>query len=86
MKSKHEAPARKIKHTIRLFMETMTYRVPLAVTKIFVLPDNTSYPICPRCLISLDREYISFCDRCGQKLNWDLFENAKICHPDFKER
>lgn len=79
MRNKQEAPTKEANHTIRLFMEAITYRVPLPVTKVFVFPDNTSYPVCPKCEISLEREYMSFCDRCGQKLNWDVFKSAKIC-------
>lgn len=85
MRNKQETPTRKVKHPIRLFMKAITYRVPLPVTKVLVLPNKASYPICPKCSISLEREYMSFCDRCGQKLNWDLFDNAEICHPGFKE-
>ena len=34
---------------------------------------NYSYPICPRCRTSLEREYQSFCDRCGQALSWKKY-------------
>ncbi len=86
MKNKQKTLRRKEKHNIGLFMKAITYRVPLPVTKVLVLPNDTSYPICPKCFVSIEREYMSFCDRCGQKLSWNLFENAEICHPGFKER
>ena len=54
------------------------YRIPLLVTAILLLPSGDSYPICPRCDCSIDREYMRFCDRCGQRLCWDLFDFAKI--------
>lgn len=31
------------------------------------------YPICPRCGISLEREFMKFCNNCGQKLGWDKY-------------
>ena len=82
MKSNLTIPAKKRKHSMRLFMEVVTYRVPLPVTKVIAFT-NTTYPLCPRCDLSLEREYMSFCDRCGQKLNWDLFEHAAICRPGY---
>lgn len=85
MRNKQETATRKVKHPIRLFVRAIAYRVPLPVTKVLVLPNNNSYPICPKCLISLEREYMSFCDRCGQKLNWDLLENATVCHTGYKK-
>ena len=75
--------AEKSKHSIRILADAVSYRIPLPVTKVIVY-SKTSYPICPRCTVSLEREYVSFCDRCGQKLNWDLFEHAKVIHPVYK--
>ena len=60
------------------FFLAVTYRIPLAVTKVLRLPSGTCYPICPRCNGSLDREYMHFCDRCGQRLGWDMIEFADI--------
>lgn len=37
----------------------------------------SSFPICPRCKITMEREYQSFCDRCGQALHWKGFGKAK---------
>ena len=39
-----------------------------------------AYPVCPRCAISLDREYQRFCDRCGQRLGWQGYKKARIIH------
>lgn len=33
---------------------------------------NTRYYICPGCGIFLEREFVHYCDSCGQKLNWHL--------------
>jgi len=84
MKNNLVTPAAKPRHSIRLFTDAVSYRIPLPVTKVIAY-SKTTYPICPRCTVSLDREYMSFCDRCGQKLNWDLFEYAKVIYPDHKK-
>lgn len=81
MKSNLVTPAKKCKFSMRLFTEAISYRVPLPVTKVIVFTHNNTYPVCPRCSICLDREYMSFCDQCGQKLGWDLFKYAKSCYP-----
>ena len=59
----------------------MTYRVPFAVTEVFVFANGHSYPVCPRCNRSMDREYMRFCDRCGQRLGWKQFDYASIVRP-----
>lgn len=85
MKSISETPVKKQKQIIPPFMRAISYRIPLPVTKVILYSDDTTYPICPRCLISLEREYVSFCDRCGQKLSWDLLDHAEICYPGYKK-
>ena len=52
--------------------KSVSYRVPMNVTDVF-LYKNYSYPICPRCKITLEREYQAFCDRCGQALSWKKY-------------
>ena len=86
MKSKLEIPITKQKYTTRLFIKAVSYRIPLPVTKIIVYADNTTYPLCPKCESALEREYVFFCDQCGQKLNWDLFEYARVVHPRSKRK
>ena len=76
--------ATKSKHSIRMFADAVSYRIPLPVTKVIVY-SKTTYPICPRCAVSLEREYMAFCDRCGQRLNWDFFEHAKVIYPDYQK-
>ena len=39
---------------------------------------KTTYYVCPRCKITLEREFMAFCDRCGQKLDWRSYKKAKI--------
>ena len=57
------------------------YRCPMTVGE-YVLYQSafykeSAYYICPRCDVTLDREYQTFCDRCGQRLNWKDTQNAK---------
>lgn len=59
----------------------VSYRIPMRVVSIRCFRRaacSYSYPVCPRCHITLDREYQSFCDRCGQALSWTRFARAEI--------
>ncbi len=62
--------------------EELSYRIAMQVTHYRQhLSFNLSYtifPVCPRCLSNLEREYQAFCDRCGQKLSWDFFHYATL--------
>ena len=64
------------------FFLAVSYRIPLQVTEVLQLPSGTAYPICPRCHSSLDREYKHFCDRCGQRLGWDMIEFTDVINCD----
>lgn len=44
----------------------------------------TTFPICPKCDCTFEREYQSFCDRCGQKLDWSGYERAVLVFPGAK--
>ena len=59
-----------------------SYRFPIPVTEVFYYVDSlagpTTYPICPRCHTTISREFQSFCDRCGQALNWEGLKQAVI--------
>ena len=46
------------------------YRSSLQITQVRIFQNRHAYYACPRCDSSLDREYMSYCDRCGQCLNW----------------
>ena len=58
--------------------DAVSYRIPRLVTEMICFRDGNEYPVCPRCEITLEREYQAFCDRCGQALNWTLFDYATI--------
>lgn len=75
---------RKVKRITRLiiFVDAVSYRIPRPVTKVIRLSsEGYCFPVCPRCEISMDREYVSFCDRCGQRLDWKHLDNAEIVFP-----
>lgn len=54
------------------------YRLPMRVNRILVYESGAAYPVCPQCERTLDREYQSFCDRCGQRLSWEKLKCASI--------
>ena len=58
--------------------EELSYRIPRRVRAVLEIKDGDNYSICPKCKCTMERDYQSFCDRCGQKLNWDYFEKAKV--------
>ena len=61
-----------------------SWRVPMPVTELKVFsncPGRPAYYGCPRCGITMEREFMSFCDRCGQRLGWQGCQNAKIVYP-----
>ena len=62
--------------------EELSYRFPRKVTRfrrhLSSGCSDSVFPVCPRCHRNLGREYQSFCDRCGQKLDWDCFQYATL--------
>lgn len=71
-------------NSVGFIMGAATYRLARPVTKVIHLASSEdTYPVCPRCRISMDREYISFCDRCGQKLSWEHWGQGQIIAEPF---
>lgn len=56
----------------------LSFRIAMPVKEVIMRKNHFTYPICPRCRISIEREYMSFCDRCGQALDWDSYSDAVI--------
>ena len=52
----------------------LRYRLPMSVTTGRVLGGMGWHPVCPRCKVTLEREYMGFCDRCGQRLDWEKWD------------
>lgn len=64
-------------------LDALFYRAPMRVTEIRVFRfafSETGYPVCPRCGRTMEREYMSFCSRCGQRLDWENYEHAGITY------
>ena len=63
-----------------LFQLAITYRMPMKVDKAIIfqkfLGDDIYY-CCPRCQNTLDREFVAYCDRCGQCLEWHDYRKSK---------
>ena len=61
--------------------DAQSYRTPMRVTAVrryLDCPQLFTYPICPRCGSTMDREYQAYCDRCGQALDWKGFSTAVV--------
>jgi len=62
-----------------IFLDAVSYRVELPVTQfVYYRSMGSGYPLCPRCDITIEHEYMQYCDRCGQKLGWDHWEDAEV--------
>jgi transcription initiation factor TFIIIB Brf1 subunit/transcription initiation factor TFIIB len=62
------------------FRLLMTYRVPMMVDEAIIyrkaFTDDLYYR-CPRCQTFLARDFMAYCDRCGQCLDWREYRKAK---------
>lgn len=57
----------------------LQYRLPMPVSEVvYYKCYGTAYPRCPRCGITIEREYMHYCDRCGQRLDWSQYDLADI--------
>ncbi len=67
----------------------ITYRLPLKVTEVRVFRSpvcgTTGYYVCPRCKTTMEREYMAYCSRCGQRLDWSDCENAQEIYPESRD-
>lgn len=62
----------------KLLAGIFSHTIPLKVREIMVFKGGDSYPVCPNCGITIGREYVNFCDRCGQRLSWKRFDFADV--------
>ena len=80
--------ARTITIPLKTFLRLKGYRKPMRVNEIMMFSSSVNgengYYVCPKCKITLEWEFMDFCDRCGQKLDWDGCENAKVIYPGSK--
>ena len=75
--------------TAAILLSAFQFRIPKSVTQTRVYARRYCYPVCPSCGSSLDREYMAFCDRCGQWLAWEEYadenEESGDITPGFKK-
>jgi hypothetical protein len=77
-----KVPVKRRRITREMILEdAFTYQIPMEVTQIMKRLNGDCYPVCPRCRITIEREYMSFCDRCGQRLGWKKLKDAVIVLP-----
>lgn len=68
-------------------VQELSFRIPMNVTQCLgrrVGSSYTVYPLCPQCGCSFEREFQSFCDRCGQRLCWRGYSRVEIVFLDKK--
>ena len=59
--------------------DAVSYRKPMEVKEVVCFPhEDGLYARCPRCRITMEREYVRYCDRCGQCLDWESYDDALI--------
>lgn len=68
-----------VKEGITFAKEAVTYRMPMPVLRVRKMTNGDTYPLCPRCDNSIDREYMRYCDHCGQRLDWSMIDYARTC-------
>ncbi len=56
--------------------DAASYRRPMPVTELIVFCSGSGYYRCPRCGCTMEREFMAYCDRCGQCLNWRQHKKA----------
>ncbi len=66
--------------------QSLTFRIPMSIRESILFPGDLIFPICPRCDVSLEREYQNYCDRCGQALDWNKYDTVPIRYPKQKQR
>ncbi len=66
-------------------IDAFGYRKPMQVTEIMIyLSPNyseTGYSVYLKCKNTLEREFIRFCERCSQRLDWSGYRNAELVYP-----
>ena len=59
----------------------------LLVRQKLLITEYSTYCICPRCYCPLPRDYVAYCDRCGQSLKWQSMKKVKyVSWEEIKER
>ena len=64
-----------------VFQLMLTYRIPMKVNEATIFsrwPEYDIYYRCPRCQRLLEREFLSYCNLCGQCLEWRDYKKARV--------
>ena len=69
----------------RIAQRAIIYRIPTEVTHVIKFSNGDTYSKCPRCYSLLDREYMNYCDSCGQKLAWNMLKHAIVVYHCYKK-
>ena len=67
-----------------LLLILMGYRHEMPIAEVMIFSSfsgETGYYVCPRCHITMEREFMAFCDRCGQHLGWKNYKRARKVYP-----
>ena len=64
-----------------LLMILSSYRLQMPITEVMIFPNGYAYYVCPRCHITVEREFMTYCNRCGQRLGWKNYKKAKAIYP-----
>jgi len=58
--------------------DALRFRQPMPVREMVQYRSGETFPVCPQCGSAMEREYQSYCDRCGQHLSWKLYHRAAV--------
>ena len=67
-----------------LLLLIISYRAPMRVTELMAFESwqrKDYYYVCPRCKVTIEREFMAYCDRCGQCLDWKGYKKVKVVYP-----
>ena len=74
---KTKADSQQITVSLHFLLSLTHFRIPQTVSDLMVFPD-TSFFVCPQCGVTLVREFMNYCDRCVQRLDWRNYKNPRI--------
>lgn len=57
---------------IKDFLQAAAYRIPQPITEIRS-HSGLDFAVCPHCKSILPADFVRYCDRCGQRLDWKNF-------------
>ena len=70
------------------FLQACSYRAPMMVREVMIFShrfEKYGYYVYPRCQITVEREFMNYCDRCGQRLAWRGKKQIRLIYPRQKE-